>query len=359
MPLPTKKSCSVFSKKLLSWHFTKNDRQMPWKGEKDPYRIWLSEIILQQTRVEQGWKYYESFVRGFPDIHSLAAASDEKVFKLWEGLGYYSRCRNLIHTARQISVRYQGKFPDNYEDILRLKGVGPYTAAAISSFAFGLPYAVVDGNVTRILARIFGMEETPQSSSGKKKFESLASMLLDKENPSAFNQAIMDFGATVCKPALPLCNTCIFKKECIAFNTGRVAELPVKAKKAPTRERWFYFLVYRHRNRIAIRQRSAGDIWQNLYEFAHHESPARIPLKQVNSRLAKENFLAAGITTLSSSNLKQQLTHQRIHGTFLLAKVKDPGTIPAGLSWVSRTQLRMLPFPRMIRQYIEETDPLA
>ena len=332
---------------------------MPWKGEKDPYKIWLSEIILQQTRVEQGWKYYESFVRGFPDIQSLAGASEEKVFKLWEGLGYYSRCKNLIHTAREVAEKYKGKFPDSYQDILRLKGVGPYTAAAISSFAYDLPYAVIDGNVTRILARIFGIEETAQSSIGKKKFESLASSLLDKKNPSAYNQAIMDFGATICKPALPLCDACIFKKECIAFNTCRVAELPARAKKARNRERWFYFLVYRHRDKLAVRQRPGGDIWQNLYEFAHLESPAKISLTQLNNRLEKANLLFTDVATLQVSTLKQQLTHQRIHGTFLLAEVKDPGLIPPGFDWVNRSKLQKLPFPRMLRQYLEAADPLT
>ena len=195
---------------------------MPWKGEKDPYRIWLSEIILQQTRVEQGLSYYNNFIRTFPDIHKLAKAQDTTIFKLWEGLGYYTRCRNLIATARYISKELKGKFPSSYEDILALKGIGPYTAAAISSFAFNLPHAVVDGNVFRVLARIFGIDIPVDSAAGKNFFTILANELLDAKQPGLFNQAIMDFGAVQCKPAAPLCTTCVFKKTCAAFLQNKI-----------------------------------------------------------------------------------------------------------------------------------------
>src|ERR1700753_4004412 len=187
-----------FARILLKWHKYKNDRKMPWKGEKNPYRIWLSEVILQQTRVDQGWAYYENFLREFPTIHHLAIAPEQKVFKLWEGLGYYSRCRNLIATAKRIDAEYNGEFPSTYEEILALKGIGPYTAAAIASFAFDLPHAVVDGNVTRVLSRYFGDTTPIDSTTGKRRYAELAENLLDKGSPGTYNQAIMDFGATVC-----------------------------------------------------------------------------------------------------------------------------------------------------------------
>src|SRR5580698_9523423 len=198
-----------FAKKLLKWHKKENTRSMPWKGEKDPYKIWLSEVILQQTRVEQGWAYYERFLEAFPTIGDLASAPEKKVFKLWEGLGYYTRCRNLMITARRISSQYNGRFPSSYEGIVSLKGVGPYTAAAIASFAFNLPYAVVDGNVERVLARYFGEETPVDTSQGKKFYTGLAASLLDEKQAGRYNQAIMDFGAVICKPQNPLCTQCV------------------------------------------------------------------------------------------------------------------------------------------------------
>jgi A/G-specific adenine glycosylase len=206
-----------FTRLLLRWNRQKNKREMPWKGEKDPYKIWLSEIILQQTRVEQGIEYYHRFIQKYPDIRQLAKANDKRIFKLWEGLGYYSRCRNLISTARLISQDLDGRFPTTFDDIRQLRGVGPYTAAAISSFAFNLPHAVIDGNVSRVLARVFGIKKPVDSTEGKKIIVSLAGELLDKNEPGVYNQAIMDFGAVICKPLAPLCSNCIFKKICLAL----------------------------------------------------------------------------------------------------------------------------------------------
>src|SRR6266404_2400551 len=214
---------------------------MPWKGEKDPYKIWLSEIILQQTRVEQGLKYYEKFIEIFPDIHKLANAPDQKIYKLWEGLGYYTRCGNLIASARHISGNLKGRFPDQYEEIKKLKGIGPYTAAAIASFAFNESRAVVDGNVFRVLARIFGIDKPIDSSEGKKVFNQLANELLDKQKPGLYNQAIKDFGAVICKP-VPVCEQCPFNKYCKAFWNDRISSLPVKTKKTVIQKRWFYYI---------------------------------------------------------------------------------------------------------------------
>jgi len=212
----TKPSNAFFTPSLMEWHRVENRRMMPWKGERDPYRIWLSEIILQQTRVEQGLAYYEKFIREFPTIADLAAAPEKKIFKLWEGLGYYSRCRSLIHTAKFITDHYKGKFPRDFESITQLKGVGPYTAAAIASFAFDLPYAVLDGNVNRVIARVFGVSTSIDTTVGKKFFSELAQSLLDKAEPGLYNQAIMDLGATICKPRSPLCDRCPFYDNCEA-----------------------------------------------------------------------------------------------------------------------------------------------
>src|SRR4030095_7742264 len=209
-----------FTKKLLGWNRKHNKRSMPWKGESDPYRIWLSEIILQQTRVGQGMDYYQKFISGFPTIQDLANAPEKEVFKYWEGLGYYNRCRNLIAAAKKIALEKKGLFPSSYDQLLQLPGIGPYTAAAIASFAFGLPYAVVDGNVERVLARYFGISTPVGSVSGKKLYSALAAELIDRKEPAAFNQAIMDFGATVCKPQNPLCKTCVLAKNCQSYQQG-------------------------------------------------------------------------------------------------------------------------------------------
>ena len=329
---------------------------MPWKGEKDPYKIWLSEIILQQTRVEQGLNYYNNFIKTFPDIHKLAKASDEKVFKLWEGLGYYSRCRNLLVTARYISRELKGKFPDHYDSIRKLKGVGPYTAAAISSFAFNLPYAVVDGNVFRVLARVFGITIPIDSTDGKKYFATLAENLLDKRQPGFYNQAIMDFGAVVCKPVAPLCSNCGFQKNCSAFIHNKINELPVKEKKISIKKRWFYYLVLEYKNEIAIRQRVEKDIWQDLYEFPLIETEKETDKKNILKQAEKNKWVPkGGYELLAVSPLfKQQLSHQLIAGQFIKLKVKDNHDPGPGWRWVKKSRIGKYAFPRFINQYLNE-----
>lgn len=220
----------LFTKNLLKWNSRQNSRSLPWKGEKDPYKVWLSEIILQQTRVEQGLAYYYKFISAFPSVYDLAIAPEQKIFKLWEGLGYYSRCKNLILTAKLISEDMEGKFPHTYEDLQALKGIGPYTAAAIASFAYNLPYAVVDGNVKRVISRYFGISTPINNSNGKKLYGHLAGALLNKKQPAVYNQAIMDFGAVVCKPQLPSCPLCVQRKDCQAFKHKWIKLLPVKEK---------------------------------------------------------------------------------------------------------------------------------
>jgi A/G-specific adenine glycosylase len=346
---------SRFAHLLLKWNKDKNNRQMPWKGEKDPYKIWLSEVILQQTRVEQGLSYYDKFVKAFPDVHQLAKATDSKVFKLWEGLGYYTRCRNLLATARYISKERKGKFPITYEEIKAMKGIGPYTAAAISSFAFNLPYAVVDGNVFRVLSRLFGIKKPIDTTEGKKLFTALAEELLDKKYPGLYNQAIMDFGAVICKPALPLCSSCVFNKKCAAFLGNKIKELPVKEKKIKIRKRWFYYLVPEYKNQTAVRLRTEKDIWKDLYEFPLIETANEVNAKAILQQAEKKKWLLKKEYELLSLSplFRQQLSHQLIAGRFIKIKLKQKPKLNNDWIWVSKNKLAKLAFPQFINQYFK------
>ena len=346
------KNPQEFSRILQGWNREKNTRQMPWKGEKDPYKIWLSEIILQQTRVEQGISYYNNFIKTFPNVHKLAEAREEKVFKLWEGLGYYTRCRNLIASALYISKELGGKFPGTYEEIKALRGIGPYTAAAISSFAFNLPYAVVDGNVFRVLARIFGIFTSIDSSVGKKKFTRLANKLLDGKQPGIHNQAIMDFGAVICKPA-PLCDQCIFKKNCFAFLHDKINELPVKEKKISIRKRWFYYLVMEYKGETAIHQRTEKDIWQQLYQFPMIETDKETDPEIILTLAEKRGLLVKrnGIIISVSGFYKQPLSHQLIAGRFISIKLKRKPGQKNDWMWAAKNELNKYAFPKVINQY--------
>lgn len=343
-----------FSRILLDWNEKKNNRQMPWKGEKDPYKIWLSEIILQQTRVEQGLKYYERFIRAFPTIHDLARVHEDRVFKLWEGLGYYSRCRNLIHTARYISKDLKGKFPATYDELKTLKGVGPYTAAAIASFAYKLPHAVVDGNVLRVLARIVGVTQPVDSAAGKKTLTRLAGWLLHKKKPDAYNQAIMDFGAVVCRPAVPLCDSCPFRKSCFALNNNLVNSLPVKGKKQMLRQRWFNYLFIERNEKVLVRQRNGNDIWRHLFEFPVIETRSASTPKTVLREAEKNNLLEKNkFEVVSVSELiRQQLSHQIVRARFLHIRLKEKPVQPLNFKWVNKKHLIHLAFPKIINDYL-------
>lgn len=328
---------------------------MPWKGEKNPYRIWLSEIILQQTRVEQGLGYYHRFIERFPTINDLAAAPDTAVFKLWEGLGYYSRCRNLLATARFIAGERNGVFPDTYQDIQSLKGIGPYTASAIASFAYNLPHAVVDGNVFRVLSRIFGIATPIDSTEGKKYFTQLADELLDKKQPGLYNQAIMDFGAIICKPALPLCSTCVFNTQCEAYRQDKVNELPVKEKKIRIRKRWFYYLVMEYKGTVAIRQRTGKDIWNQLYEFPVIETDAAQDATYILEQAEKTGWLPSKKYTRHSLSplFKQQLSHQLIAGQFISIQLDKKPATDDGIIWLTPREISGYPFPKFINQFLE------
>jgi A/G-specific adenine glycosylase len=347
----------AFTRLLLNWNSRQNRRQMPWKAVKDPYKVWLSEIILQQTRVEQGLSYYERFLQHFPRITDLASAPDEQIMKLWEGLGYYSRCRNLMATARYIAFENDGQFPDNYDAIRSLKGVGPYTAAAIASFAFDLPHAVVDGNVYRVLARVFGIDTPIDSTEGKKQFHALAEQLIARDQPAAYNQAIMDFGATVCKPAAPLCDQCAMQDICKAKASGTWNQLPVKTKKLSMRTRYFSYLLIQYRDRIFIRQRMQKDIWQHLYELVlleeDQDGQARSAIDFLEKEwgLTKKDFKLVAETDC----LQQQLSHQRIRARFFAFQLsKKPRNTGEGI-WIAREELSRYAFPRLIRDYLAES----
>ena len=344
-----------FSALLLQWNREKNKREMPWKGEKNPYKIWLSEIILQQTRVNQGLNYYKKFVDKFPTIQKLAAAPDTAIYKLWEGLGYYSRCKNLIETARFISKKLNGIFPDKYENIKELKGVGSYTASAIASFAFNLPYAVIDGNVFRVLSRVFGIKKPIDSTRGKKYFNQLASGLLDKAQPGIYNQAIMDFGAVVCKPINPRCSDCYFRKYCYAFKTDTIKSLPLKAKKIKIKNRWLYYIIMNYRSRVYIKQRTNNDIWKNLYEFVLIETGKKAPINPVINRaikkgiFSKNNYSLQSVSTIHS----QQLSHQKISGQFIELKLKRTPRFPDSIA-IFPSQLAHYAFSKFINSYLKQ-----
>ncbi|HEX5152053.1 MAG TPA: A/G-specific adenine glycosylase [Parafilimonas sp.] len=347
------KSKKLFRELLLTWHRKKNKRVMPWKGEKDPYKVWLSEIILQQTRVEQGLPYYEKFIRQYPTITHLANAREEDVFKLWEGLGYYTRCRNLLSTARIVAENYAGSFPSDYDSIIKLKGIGAYTASAVASFCFNLPHAVVDGNVLRVLSRFFGIYLPVDSAEGKKIFAQLAQECLDKDQPGEYNQSIMDFGATVCKP-VPVCKQCPLNKKCMAFNSCTVTDLPVKQKKIVKKERWFSYFIFSFNDEAYVQLRREKDIWQNLYEFYLKETATDPEWNagKIKNWLELELKIDAiqNITILSAK--KQLLTHQVIHGYFICVSIgqKPLFNLQKGL-WLNSAEIKTKAFPKFIHQF--------
>lgn len=343
-----------FQTKLLFWHATINNRQLPWKEETNVYFIWLSEIILQQTRAAQGLKYYKRFTTAYPTIHDLAKTPLEEVYKLWEGLGYYNRCRNLHATAQKIVIEFNGEFPKTYQTIIDLKGVGPYTASAIASFAYNLPHAVVDGNVFRVLSRFFGIKEAIDSTKGKKLFEQIANDCLAKNASANYNQAIMDFGATICKPDNPLCTNCVMRRKCFAYQNELVKSLPFKEKKVKQRSRWFVYYILCKKGKFAVQERKEKDIWQHLYQF---------PLLEFTSEKEWKKFVIKNATTLQATdfltknyrmlgvtkNVSQKLSHQTIHAVAVLAilpstKIKEP----LHFEWKTPSQLKKLPFPRII-----------
>jgi A/G-specific adenine glycosylase len=346
---------SFFTNRLLQW-FANNDRPLPWKGVKDPYLIWLSEIILQQTRVEQGRAYFERFRDQYPTVIELASAPEDELMKMWEGLGYYSRARNLHTTAKRIVDEFDSIFPDDYDTIKSLKGVGPYTAAAIASFAFKLPYAVVDGNVYRVLSRFFGIETPIDSTEGKKEFASLAEQLLDKSKPDQYNQAIMDFGATLCTPKSPDCAHCPLLEGCVAKKEGLIPLLPIKAKKLKKRTRYFNYLVLKHKDNRWIRRREQKDIWQKLYEFPLIESTKIEDLSGLKKTSEWDYFCGEKAELQRRSRpFSQQLTHQKIIAVFWEVTIGSRDFLPESkIVEVKRENLRNFAFPKIIDLYLQD-----
>lgn len=338
-----------FSKTLLAW-YQKNGRNLPWREDADPYKIWISEIILQQTRVAQGLSYYLRFMDRFPDVQVLAAADEAEVMKYWEGLGYYSRARNLHHAARQIVAR--GAFPDTYEEIRKLKGIGDYTAAAIASFAFGLPHAVVDGNVYRVLSRYLGLDEPIDTTAGKKLFAQKAHELFDAAHAADYNQAIMDFGALQCVPKSPDCGVCPFSHVCVAHHERRVENLPVKQGRQTMRSRYFTFIYIETNGRMAFWRRPSGDIWAGLCQPLLLEWERELPAEEtLRTRLSA--LLGCSVDTLKylKDPVRQRLSHQLLHASFYVLSLPerpDPSCLPDGAFWVSREQVGQLAFPKML-----------
>jgi A/G-specific adenine glycosylase len=340
----------MFATTLLEW-FRKNARDLPWRHTTDPYAIWLSEIILQQTRIQQGLAYWERFMKRWPSVEALAAATEDEVLREWQGLGYYSRARNLHHAAKQIVAL--GSFPTTLEDIKKLKGVGDYTAAAIASFAFGLPAAVVDGNVYRVLSRYFGIDTPINTTEGKKVFAVLAQDLLpitqhqslslkgELEGASAYNQAIMDFGALQCTPQSPDCMGCPLMESCEAFRSGRVGELPVKLKTLKVKERHLIYIYIRCNGETAIRRRGPGDIWQGLWEpVAPSDLPTDVEAMQ-HARCLKKN-------------VKHVLTHQVLYADFYLLETENRPVLPDDYIWIKESELDDYAKPRLIEILLQK-----
>lgn len=340
-----------FARLLIEWYH-EHKRDLPWRNTNDPYLIWISEIILQQTRVAQGYAYYQRFIERFPNLESLAAAEENEVLKYWQGLGYYSRARNL----HQAAISVNGVFPVKYEDILKLKGVGTYTAAAICSFAYNQPHAVVDGNVYRVLSRFFGINEPIDSGKGKKIFASLAHDLLDKVQPALYNQAIMDFGALQCTPLSPDCTVCPFKNRCFAFNHNIVSSLPIKQNKTKTSERFFYYLLIRDNGNIYLNKRTENDIWKNLYELPLIESNTALAVddfirKQEFASIFKENSV---VNVRLLNKTKHVLSHRIIYADFYELEAQDiKMDFLSKYTRLNMADLELYPVSRLMHNFFE------
>ena len=334
---------------LLSW-FAREGRDLPWRRTRDPYRIWLSEVILQQTRVAQGMEYYLRFTERFPDVRMLAAASEDEVLKLWQGLGYYSRARNLHAAARQVVERFGGVFPATPEGVRSLRGVGDYTAAAVCSIAYGAPCAVLDGNVYRVLARLFDIDIPTDAAAGKRTFSELAQSQLDSSCPGLYNQAVMDFGALQCTPAQPRCSDCPLAGRCLALAAGTVALRPVKQGRAKVRDRWFDYLHITCGDRTLLHRRGGGDIWQGLYEFPLIESDAAADFTGLAATGAFRDLLGATRWRLlrSVSMPKHQLSHQTLHAVFHRIECDVLPDFPA----VPTASLGDYAVPRLLDRYL-------
>ena len=341
-----------FTNLLIEWYL-QNKRDLPWRNTTNPYPIWLSEIILQQTRVAQGMPYFYAFLESFPTVKELAIADEQQVLKLWQGLGYYSRARNLHQTAQYIANELDGVFPNSYAGLIQLKGIGEYTAAAIASFAYNEPVPVVDGNVFRVVSRYFGIESDISTGKTKKEFTALAAELLSKEQPALFNQAIMEFGAMHCTPKNPDCENCIFNSSCVALQKGLVGQLPFKSKKIKIRKRYFNYIVLQDKKgNTKIQQRTDKGIWHNLYEFPLFETTQEEGFETIAPLIKNDTDFGDSVVSIQEANpisLIHKLSHQHLYIKFW--KVTVNNTLTDG---VNPEQLRIFPFPIVIHNFIEE-----
>lgn len=343
-----------FSKKVVKW-FEKNKRDLPWRETKDPYRIWLSEIILQQTRVNQGLPYYLKFVEAFPSVFDLASAPEQKILRLWQGLGYYTRARNLHKCAKEVVARFSGKFPSTFDELKTLPGIGDYTAAAIASISFGQPVAVVDGNVFRVLARIFGIDTPINTPEGKRIFSKLANELVPKENPDVHNQAMMEFGATFCTPRNPSCEICMFQADCFAFKNSLQHQLPVKLQLKKARKRYFYYFVIQQGKSFLMKKREEKDIWHGLYDFVAVETNRPVdPEKLFSGNESLKKFRKGKLSDISGM-YKHILSHQLIYSRF--TRVSLPQHVElngSGLKFYSLKKVADLPKPVLISKFLSD-----
>ena len=339
-----------FTNSLLLWYL-ENQRDLPWRQTRDPYRIWLSEIMLQQTRVAQATPYFFRFLEAFPTVTDMAKAPEEAILKQWQGLGYYSRARNMHFTAQQIVTEYQGNFPNSYNKLLQLKGVGEYTAAAIASIAFNEPVAVVDGNVYRVLSRFFGIETDITSTKAKKEFSELANTLLDKNRPAQFNQALMEFGAIHCTPKNPKCESCVFQSGCIALRDKKTTELPVKLKKTKVTNRFFHYLVFEDpEGKTLLEKRTEKGIWHNLYQFPLLETTESKPYDEILRKIETEHTEKSISSTrvLENEAVLHKLSHQNLYIRFY--KISLNKSLTSGIKVES---LENYPFPIVIYNFIK------
>lgn len=346
-----------FSSLLIKW-YNENHRELPWRNTRNPYLIWISEIILQQTRVNQGYEYYLRFIERFPDVFSLAAAEEEEVLRLWQGLGYYSRARNIYHAAQQIVNDYKGVFPTEYDDIIKLKGIGSYSASAIASIAFKKCYPVIDGNVLRVISRIYGISTPVDSLNTKKEIKAILDELIDKQNPDMFNQAMMEIGALLCSPNNPQCEICPLQALCVAFAENRTALYPVKSKKINQRIRYFNYLhikqIQEQEEYICLHKRTKNDIWKNMYDFPLIETDSErndeaYLVREIAKFLGSSDFILKNI----SPTYQHQLSHQRIYTRFFQLETTIRNLTMKDCIFIPLENAHKYPVPKLIDNYLK------
>ena len=342
-----------FQREIIKWYEI-NKRELPWRDTTNAYIIWLSEVILQQTRVEQGLPYFNKFLANFPTVKDFANASEDQVLKLWQGLGYYSRGRNMLFTAKEVMAKYDGIFPVKYSELVKLKGIGEYTAAAISSFAANETQAVLDGNVFRVLARYFGIDQPINSTQGRKLFTALAKDLVADQQASLYNQAIMEFGALQCKPKSPNCAICPLRISCYAYNQQQINDLPVKLKKVKVRERWFNYFIGLDGTHILMKQRMPGDIWQKLYDFPLLETSEKQEHTNSNFLIQVKKMFGNDVLVTSITEKKHLLTHQIIYVQFFgLEHYMINFNLHTEIKSVLFSDFKELPHPKVISDFVE------